>query len=168
VSTESVILVNLFLVRIAIYAYDPTGDFFKSQQTPFISTTKGTAMPLQARTEYGNPSERGVNQAKQRGHSFDFIEDDNEKHWLAGFCVEPKNDTATCCLGFWAPSYLYSRIEWRLKEMRHNRDPTALHRKKGCDSVCWSHCVLTCLGAGCELSRKIETCLIMTDLLKWF
>ncbi|KAH7342586.1 PLAC8 family-domain-containing protein [Rhexocercosporidium sp. MPI-PUGE-AT-0058] len=68
--------------------------------------------------------------------------------WMSQFCVEPKNDTSTCCLGFWVPCALYGKTHWRLDQINRGNDASnsKWQSKNGCNSACWAWCGLaSCL-----------------------
>ena len=134
----------------------PTGHRSSLASPPVLKSLTPTPdnMPaeIETRSHRAFPAEPQASQA-HHPHSFEFEEANNKKqnHWSAPFCVEPREDVATCCLGFWVPSCMYSRVEWRLREARHNRDPLAWNNKNGCDGTCCAHFALTMFcGLGCK------------------
>ncbi|PBP18208.1 hypothetical protein BUE80_DR011101 [Diplocarpon rosae] len=68
--------------------------------------------------------------------------------WMSQFCVEPRNDANTCCLGFWVPYALYGKTHWRLKRVNRGQDATDESWKSsdGCNGPCWGWWALSCIG----------------------
>ncbi|CAL3966450.1 unnamed protein product [Diplocarpon coronariae] len=68
--------------------------------------------------------------------------------WMSQFCVEPRGDADTCCLGFWVPYALYGKTHWRLKRVNRGRDATDESWKPGdgCNGPCWGWWALSCIG----------------------
>jgi hypothetical protein len=56
--------------------------------------------------------------------------------WMIPLCHEPDNDVNTCCLGFWCPSILYGRTQYRLRQMAQNKDPLDLTDFKVINGPC--------------------------------
>ncbi|KAK0125586.1 hypothetical protein ONS95_000407 [Cadophora gregata] len=68
--------------------------------------------------------------------------------WMSQFCVEPRGDISTCCLGFWVPCALYGKTHWRLKQIVRGKDASdsTWKSKNGCNTACWAWCGLaSCL-----------------------
>ncbi|PBP23287.1 hypothetical protein BUE80_DR005865 [Diplocarpon rosae] len=68
--------------------------------------------------------------------------------WMSQFCVEPRNDANTCCLGFWVPYALYGKTHWRLKRVNRGQDATdeSWNSSDGCNGPCWGWWALSCIG----------------------
>ncbi|KAL2075446.1 hypothetical protein VTL71DRAFT_389 [Oculimacula yallundae] len=68
-------------------------------------------------------------------------------NWMSRFCVEPRNDVDTCCLGSWVPCALYGKTHWRTKRIDRGKDASnsTWHSNDGCNTACWAWCGL----AGC-------------------
>ena len=60
--------------------------------------------------------------------------------FMAGFCVEPRGDTETCCQAVWCPCVLYGKTDWRIKRFSRGEDGTdkSWRAKDGCNAHCWS------------------------------
>jgi hypothetical protein len=86
---------------------------------------------VQADPQSCRPQSSGQSGAKNP-QSFD--------EWMAKFCVEPPEDTYTCCLAFWVPCAIYGKTHWRLKQVEEGRDPSgdSWEPRYGCNGPCWA------------------------------
>ncbi|PVH79168.1 hypothetical protein DL98DRAFT_461375 [Cadophora sp. DSE1049] len=85
--------------------------------------------------------------------------------WMSQFCVEPRDDISTCCLGFWVPCALYGKTHWRLKQIIRGKDASdsTWKPKDGCNTACWAWCGLaSCLSM--PISGKISDPLCIASI----
>jgi hypothetical protein len=101
---------------------------------------------------YGHP--RSQTKAAVRGPGKDY---ENDEQWVNNLCVEPPNDTETCCEGYFVPCVTYSRTQYRLKQMAMDQDPLDTTEFKGCNKVCWSfYCLAALVGTDCKSIYTVE------------
>jgi hypothetical protein len=72
-----------------------------------------------------------------------------DSEWIHKLCVEPSNDAATCCEGYWVPCVLYGKTQYRLDEMATGKDPLDETDYKGCNGPCWIFCAASTLNLSC-------------------